>query len=128
MAHDTPLAKPAVSGCCGHTAPFDGATPVEYPRHFVTAAGLVSTTGDVLRFANALDGDALLRPETRRLMFSPARSPDGRALAYGLGWFVQQRRGVTVLWHYGWDRANSTLLIKVPERGVRLCCSATRRP
>ncbi|MBL9173594.1 MAG: beta-lactamase family protein [Verrucomicrobiales bacterium] len=97
---------------------FDGATPVEYPRHFVTAAGLVSTTGDVLRFANALDGDALLRPETRRLMFSPARSPDGRALAYGLGWFVQQRRGVTVLWHYGWDRANSTLLIKVPERGV----------
>lgn len=95
---------------------FDGITPVEYPRHFVTAAGLVSTSGDVLRFANALDGDALLRSETRCLMFTPARSPDGKALAYGLGWFVQQRRGVTLLWHYGWDRANSTLLIRVPER------------
>ncbi len=97
---------------------FDGVTPVDYPRHFVTAAGLVSTVGDVLRFANALDGEALLRPETRQLMFTPARSPDGKTLAYGLGWFVQVRRGVTVVWHYGWDRANSTLLIKVPERGA----------
>ena len=37
-------------------------------------------------------------------------------LPYGLGWFIQRRRGMKILWHYGWDRANSTLIIKVPER------------
>jgi CubicO group peptidase (beta-lactamase class C family) len=95
---------------------FDGVTPVEYPRHFVTAAGLVSTVGDVLRFSLALDRDELLRPDTKRLAYTPARSSNGRELPYGLGWFVQKRRGVTLLWYYGWDRANSTLLIKVPER------------
>ena len=97
---------------------FDGVTPVEYPKHFVTSAGLVSTVGDVLRFSTALDRDQLLRPETKRLAFTPARSSRGKELPYGLGWFVQTRHGVSVLWHYGWDRANSTLLIKVPERNA----------
>jgi CubicO group peptidase (beta-lactamase class C family) len=97
---------------------FDGVTPVDYPKHFVTAAGLVSTVGDVLCFSLALDRDGLLRPETKRLMFTPAKSASGRELAYGLGWFVQRQREVTVLWHYGWDRANSTLLVKVPERAA----------
>jgi CubicO group peptidase (beta-lactamase class C family) len=95
---------------------FNGKTPVDYPTHFVTAAGLVSTVGDVLRFSLALDGEELLQAETKRLAFAPAKSSKGRSLAYGLGWFVQQRKGVTVVWHYGWDRANSSLIIKVPER------------
>lgn len=95
---------------------FDGSTPVDYPRHFVTAAGLVSTVGDVLRFSLALDRDELLRPETRRLAYTPTQSPGGRELPYGLGFFVQRRRGATIVWHYGWDRANSTLLVKVLER------------
>ena len=97
---------------------FDGATPVDYPKHFVTAAGLVSTVGDVLHFSAALDRDELLRPETKRLAFTPAKSSKGKVLPYALGWFVQERRGLKVLWHYGWDRANASLIIKVPERDV----------
>jgi CubicO group peptidase (beta-lactamase class C family) len=97
---------------------FDGKTPAEYPAHFVTAAGLVSTVGDVLRFSVGLDEGQLLQPATRELAFTPARSSRGRVLPYGLGWFVQNRRGVKVVWHYGWDRANSSLIIKVPERDV----------
>jgi CubicO group peptidase (beta-lactamase class C family) len=49
-------------------------------------------------------------------MFTPARSSDGRLLPYALGWFVQDRRGVKLVWHYGWDRANSSLIVKVPGR------------
>jgi CubicO group peptidase (beta-lactamase class C family) len=95
---------------------FDGKTPVDYPKHFVTASGLVSTVGDVLRFSMALDADLLLRPETRQLAFTPAKASNGKVLPYGLGWFIQRRGGATILWHYGWDRANSSLIIKVPER------------
>ncbi|CAN1569011.1 CzcD Co/Zn/Cd efflux system component [Caulobacteraceae bacterium] len=65
MAHDTPLAKPAVSGCCGHTAPFDGATP-EYRRvlgwviainfvGFVVVASGGLLAGSASLAANALD-------------------------------------------------------------------------
>ena len=97
---------------------FDGKTPVEYPAHFVTAAGLVSTVGDVLRFSTGLDRGLLLQPATKELAFSPARSSRGKVLPYGFGWFVQNRRGVKLVWHYGWDRANSSLIIKVPEREV----------
>jgi CubicO group peptidase (beta-lactamase class C family) len=39
-------------------------TPVEYKEHFVTAAGLVSTVGDMVRFSDALDDGLLLRPDT----------------------------------------------------------------
>jgi CubicO group peptidase (beta-lactamase class C family) len=95
---------------------FDGLTPVAYSKHFATAAGLVSTVGDMLRFSVALDEGRLLRPETRALAFTPARSNGGKPLPYGLGWFVQTRRGKKLVWHYGWDRAKSSLIIKVPER------------
>jgi CubicO group peptidase (beta-lactamase class C family) len=97
---------------------FDGKTPVEYPAHFVTAAGLVSTVGDVLRFSIGLDRGQLLQPATKELAFSPARASRGRVLPYAFGWFVQNRRGVKIVWHYGWDRANSSLIIKMPEREV----------
>lgn len=97
---------------------FDGRTPVEYPKHFVTAAGLVSNVEDMLRFSIALDGEQLFRPETRQLMFTPARTSKDKTLPYGMGWFIQQRKGVKIVWHYGWDRANSTLIVKVPERGA----------
>lgn len=97
---------------------FEGRSRVEYRRHFVTAAGLVSNARDMLKFALALDGDKLLRAETRARMFTPARNGKGQPLGYGLGWFVQSRRGTTILWHYGWDRANASLIIKVPEKDV----------
>jgi len=95
---------------------FDGRTLVEYPKHFVTAAGLVSNVGDVLRFSIALDHNKLLKPETREMAFAPAKSARGKALPYGLGWFVQERRDIKIIWHYGWDRANSSLIVKVPQR------------
>jgi len=97
---------------------FEGKNRVEYRKHFVTAAGLVSNAQDVLKFSMALDGEGLLRAETRARMFATARNAKGEKLAYGLGWFLQTRRGATIWWHYGWDRANASLIIKVPEKDV----------
>jgi CubicO group peptidase (beta-lactamase class C family) len=91
-------------------------TPLEHPKYFLTAAGLVSTVGDVARFSIALDDGRLLRPETRARAFSPFVSESAVALAYGYGWFIQQRLTTKLVWHYGWGVGNSTLIIKVPER------------
>jgi CubicO group peptidase (beta-lactamase class C family) len=97
---------------------FDSRTPVDYPKHFVTAAGLVSNVSDMLRFSIALDDTSLLRPEARELMFTPAKTSKGKTLPYGMGWFIQQRESVKIIWHYSWDRANSTLIVKLPEHGA----------
>ncbi len=94
----------------------DGVTPVPYRSHFVTAAGLVSTVGDLARFSVALDGEQLLKKETIELAFTPAKSSKGKPLPYGLGWFVQERKGVKLVWHYGWWDGDSSLIVKIPAR------------
>jgi CubicO group peptidase (beta-lactamase class C family) len=94
----------------------DGRTPVEYKDRFLTAAGLVSTVGDVARFSTALDNGSLLASNTLRLAFTPALNSNGKPLAYGLGWFVQQYRDTKLVWHYGWWLGNSSLIIKIPEQ------------
>ena len=39
----------------------------------------------------------------------------------GLGWFVQRYNGERVVWHFGLRRdANSTLIVKLPARGLTL--------
>jgi hypothetical protein len=35
-----------------------------------------------------------------------------------LGWFSTEYKGVRVIWHYGYWIANSSLVIKVPSRGL----------
>lgn len=96
----------------------DGVSPVDYQRHFVTAAGLVSTVGDMIRFSAALDDGRLLPVEMRRIAYAPAVTSTGKSLPYGIGWFVQDRRGVQVLWHYGWWVGGSSLIVKIPDRGL----------
>ena len=47
----------------------------------------------------------------------------GGSAPYGLGWFVQNINGMKVIWHYGLWTANSSLIIKVPERGLTFSAS-----
>lgn len=83
------------------------------------AGGVISTVLDLARFDVALDRGALLSPGSRAAMMTPARSPDGEALPYGLGWFVQEHEGETLVWHSGWwEDAYSALYLKVPERNL----------
>ena len=54
-------------------------------------------------------------------MWTAGRAPDGRALPYGLGWFVQEQAGEKWIWHTGlWDGAYSALYIKFPGRDLTL--------
>jgi CubicO group peptidase (beta-lactamase class C family) len=89
-----------------------------YPTSFGAAAGLTSSALDVAAFSMAMDRDALLRPDTKASAWTPAVSPSGAALPYGLGWFSTLYKGVRVIWHYGYWTANSSLIVKVPDRGL----------
>jgi len=92
--------------------------PVAYPASFSSAAGLVSTARDVARYSAALDSGQFLSAATRALAYTPARGAGDRVLPYGLGWFVSNVRGHTLVWHYGYWTGNSSLIIKEPDRGL----------
>jgi CubicO group peptidase (beta-lactamase class C family) len=102
----------------GYTTATASQVLTTYPTYFGTAAGLTSSVIDVARFSMALDGDALLSPASKALAFAPVVTPGGQTLPYALGWFVTDYRGTKVIWHYGLWTANSSLIIKVPDRGL----------
>jgi len=89
-----------------------------YAEYFGSAAGLISSVVDYARFDAAIDNHELIGEETQALAWTPYRSNSGRALPYGYGWFIQNRKGLRYVWHYGYWISTSTLIVKVPERGL----------
>jgi len=94
----------------------NGIQTVDYPKNFSTAAGLISNIDDMLKYAAAFDGNLLLTDDQKAKVFSPMISNDGKILPYGLGWFIQQKEGITITWHYGYWIGMSSLIIRIPER------------
>jgi len=94
------------------------ATKTDLPVDGINAAmGLVSTAHDLAKFDAALDDGDMLTEETLDTAWSPAMSADRSPMPTGLGWFVQQYRGVTVVWQLGVvPNAYSALIVKVPSR------------
>lgn len=89
-----------------------------YPNYFGTAAGLVSTVLDMAKYSIALDTGAFLQPATKALAFSPTIGTAGDTLPYGLGWFSTRVGETRFVWHYGLWTGNSSLIVKVPSRGL----------
>ena len=93
-----------------------------YPsRGISAAAGLVSNVLDLAKYDVAIDGHTLVRAETQGRAWTPASTPEGKELPYGLGWFIQSHEGTRLVWHYGyWPESFSSLYLKLPERRIAL--------
>ena len=102
----------------GYTYSAGGYNLTAYPASFGAAAGLTSSALDYASFSMAMDRDALLQPATKALAYTPVVSPSGETFPYALGWFSTIYKGVRVIWHYGLWTANSSLIVKVPDRGL----------
>ena len=89
-----------------------------YAKYFGSAAGLISSVMDYAKFDAAIDQHTFISEETQEMAWTPFVANNGRRLPYGYGWFVQKRKGLHYVWHYGyWDCA-STLIVKVLERNL----------
>ncbi len=85
----------------------------------VPGGGMISTAADIVRFGRAVMEDRLLRPETRKIMWSPQRRSDGGYTSYGLGWTLGTLDGQPRYSHGGGQPGTSTFLDIVPgERTV----------
>lgn len=91
---------------------------VQYPGIFCAAAGLISSVRDIATFSIALSRDRLLWPETKETMLTRTVSDAGVTLPYALGWYVQYYNGLKLEWHSGEWTGQSSLLLRVPERGL----------
>ncbi|HVI44237.1 MAG TPA: serine hydrolase domain-containing protein [Chitinophaga sp.] len=110
----THLAKPYESDAYGHIRETD------YLDEFSTSGGLVSDVTDLLKYAAALDKQQLLSVHSLTQMFTPNRTKNGSTTPYGLGWFIQEYKGLKCYWHYGQTQAESGLFVKIPGRKLTL--------
>lgn len=91
----------------------------------IPGGGLLSTPGDLIRFACAVNCGELLTDETRRSMWTSQTTADGKETGYGLGWRVGKRGARKVVSHTGGQAGTSTVLLLVPETGtaVAIMCN-----
>jgi CubicO group peptidase (beta-lactamase class C family) len=93
----------------------------EYPPKGINAAaGIVSTVRDLARYDAAIDASVLMSSSTQMMAWTPFRLASGRDAPYALGWFVQSTVAGRAVWHYGQWPTFSSLILKLPERGVTL--------
>ena len=96
-------------------------TPAPPPQGDGAAGGVITTVLDLAKFDVALDAGVLISQASRSEMMTPARSIAGDVLPYGLGWYVQEYQGHTLVWHSGWwENAYSALYLKVPSLDLTL--------
>ena len=96
---------------------------VFYPEkdYVGAAAGLLSTVLDMAKYDVAIDRHVFLKKETQQEAWTPFVSNGGQRLPYGLGWFVTEYHGHTLIWHYGhWGVGFSAIYLKVPAKNVSL--------
>lgn len=81
--------------------------------------GFLSTTEDLLRFANAhLAGD-FFSPEAKALLFTEQKTTAGEGVGYGFGWVVRTDSLGRRLWlHSGGSVGGTSLLLVAPEPRV----------
>jgi CubicO group peptidase (beta-lactamase class C family) len=84
------------------------------PQGDGAAGGVIASAMELARFDVALSTGRLLAPEWRAKLWTPARTPSGAALPYGLGWFLGEHQGRRLAWHTGlWEGRYSALYLKV---------------
>jgi CubicO group peptidase (beta-lactamase class C family) len=98
-----------------------GVRTSDLPEPGLSAAnGVVSTVNDLAKYAIAMDGNQLVRAESKTAMFTPVGSTRGESLPYGLGWFVQIYLGRKLVWHFGQEDGYASLFVRIPDRKLTL--------
>jgi serine beta-lactamase-like protein LACTB len=79
--------------------------------------GFLSTTEDLARAAQLLLEGAVLKPETRQLLWTSQRTTDGKETGYGMGWFVDRdSAGRRRVFHSGGSVGGTAYLLIYPDQ------------
>jgi CubicO group peptidase (beta-lactamase class C family) len=92
----------------------------------IPGGGLISTAGDLVTFALALNAGKLVKPETRDLMFTEQLPRGGATGHYGMGWAVQKVQGHRAISHGGGQQGIATFLMLLPDDGLAIAVMLNR--
>ena len=114
---------PIIPGRTGYYVRDDAGSIVNAPwvnnSYKWAGGGFLSTTEDVLAFANAHLDDEFLSAASRKLLFTEQKTLDGEGVGYGLGWFIRTRDdGRRLLSHSGGSVGGTSLMVMEPESRV----------
>lgn len=90
------------------------------PSYKLPGGGLLSTAGDLARFAIAVQSGAVMSRESRELAFQSQKTRAGAETGYGYGWNVGKRKDARpgkVIEHGGVQAGFSSELWMLPEKG-----------
>ena len=94
----------------------------------IPGGGLVSTSGDLVRFCLGVKNGKLIKPETRKLAWESQKTADGKRTNYGLGFGVRNQGKIIA--HSGGQAGTSTFMMILPEDNlvVAVMCNLQRTP
>jgi serine beta-lactamase-like protein LACTB len=84
----------------------------------IPGGGMVSTPGDLVKFALAVGSGKLVSKQMLDVMWTSQKTRDGKPTFYGLGWGVGQLRGRLQVSHTGGQAGVSTVLRYLPRDQV----------
>jgi CubicO group peptidase (beta-lactamase class C family) len=98
--------------------------------------GIYSSLDDLSKWDDALRRHTLLSESAMRPALtavalregfsSPPRGPDGEAVKYGFGWFLNPYRGYVRMWHEGESIGFRTAIERFPAEGLTIVILANR--
>lgn len=81
--------------------------------------GFLSTPSDLVTFGSAMLHSDFLNDDSRKLLFTPQHTNDGKPTEYGFGWFIHEKPGQPrVFEHSGGATGGSAHLLLYPDQGV----------
>jgi len=93
-----------------------------YPNPDLGAgAGIISTVLDLAKFDIALDNNSILSESMKNIAFTPTKLNNGEFAPYGLGWFVGDYNGNSIVFHTGVQpSAYSGIYVKILDKKLSL--------
>ena len=89
--------------------------PVETSKQWFGADGMISTVDDLLKWAEALDRNMLVRAQTLKEAFTEVTLVDGTK-GFGFGWFIGKDHGLPVIEHSGVGNGYRCHIAKYPDQ------------
>jgi CubicO group peptidase (beta-lactamase class C family) len=89
------------------------------PSLNTTADGALYLTAlDMSHWAEGLNGNQLMKPESFKQMWTPVKLNNGTSYPYGFGWRIGYQRGHRVIEHSGHWQGFSTGICRYPDFGL----------
>ena len=78
----------------------------------------MSTTGDLLKWQNALNQNILLNPKTIKKAFTKYKLNDGQEFAYGYGWYLKDMNDSPTRLHGGSIFGFKSMGVYIPSEDI----------